>query len=266
MIERKFVTEKIKEQAIKEFLAKKLSKAGYSSTEIQRTPLGEKIIIYTTRPGLVVGVKGENTRKLTQTLKQKFKLENPQIEVGEVENPFLDPHSVADKIAYVLETYGSTRFKSTGYRTLQNIMDAGALGAEIVISGKVPSARAKTWKFAAGYLKKSGDISENKVLKAHTVAKLKPGIVGIKVRIMPANITLPDQLLSQIKPPQEEKEKQEEASKEEVKATKKVKKKPNKVASKKEKVPKKDAKKEKKSKIKQKKEIKSKEDGNNKKK
>lgn len=195
MIERQFVNQKIKEQQVKEYIAFNLAKAGYSHTEIKRTPLGDKIIVYTTRPGLVVGNKGENIKALTETLKKQFHMENPQIEIGEVTNPMLDPHFVAQKIASTFERFGSKRFKSIGYRTLQDMMDAGAMGAEILISGKVPSARAKSWRFTAGYLKKSGDISESKVKRAYVPARLRAGIVGIKISIMTPDIVLPDKIV-----------------------------------------------------------------------
>ncbi|MAG45374.1 MAG: 30S ribosomal protein S3 [Nanoarchaeota archaeon] len=194
MIERNILSQKMKEFKIREFIAEQFMKTGYSHTKIQRTPLGDKITIYTTRPGLVVGRKGENIKKLTITLKNKFKLENPQIEIGEVEHPFLDAQSVAEKIAYSLERYGPTTFKSTGYRTLQSIMDAGALGSEIVMNGKIPSARSKTWRFIDGYLKKCGHISDAAIIKGESVAHLKAGSVGISVSIMPPGIELPDKI------------------------------------------------------------------------
>ncbi len=247
MIERQFVAQRIKEHQVQEFITKELGQTSHSRTEIKRTPLGEKIIVYTTRPGIVVGRKGENIKKLTLALKNKFKMENPQIEIGEIENPNLDANSVADRIAFTLERYGSKRFKSTGYKTLQSIIDAGALGAEIVISGKVPSSRAKTWRFSAGYLKKSGDISANHVEYAYSTAKLKTGIIGIQVSIMPAGLKLPDKVkiheikIEEIKPEERLKKITKEAEKQAVKE------KPKKAPTKKKvekKAPKKEAKKE----------------------
>ena len=194
MIERNILSQKMKEFKIREYLANEFEKTGYSHTKIQRTPLGDKITIFTIRPGLVVGRKGENIKRLTLTLKNRFKLENPQIEVGEVENPFLDAQSLAEKMAYSLEKFGSSNFKSVGYRTLQSIMDAGALGAEIVMNGKIPSARSKTWRFIDGYLKKCGHISDTQILRGVTTAHIKAGSVGILVEIMPPNIILPDKI------------------------------------------------------------------------
>ena len=213
MIERQFINQKLKERYIQEYLKEQFAKTGYSHAEIKRTPLGEKIIIYTTRPGIVVGRKGENIQRLTQTLKKKFKMENPQIEIGEVINQMLDVNYVADRIVSTLERFGSKRFKSVGYKTLQEVMDSGALGAEIVISGKVPSARARSWRFSAGYLKKSGDIAANHVSKAYGAAKLKSGIIGVQVRIMLPDVILPD--LMKLKETQETKQ---EVKKEQPKA------------------------------------------------
>lgn len=190
MIERSFIEQKMKEHQIQEYMAKNLSNAGYSHTEIQRTPLGEKIIVYTTRPGLIVGKKGENIKKMTLVLKNKFKLENPQIEIGEVKNPFLDAYFVAGKIASSLDRFGSKRFKSIGYKFLQSIMDAGAVGAEIVMAGKIPSARARSWRFFAGYMKKCGDIAVSQIPHAKVDVSLKSGTIGIKVSIMTPDIRL----------------------------------------------------------------------------
>ncbi len=194
MIERQFVSQKIKEFQVQEHIKSQLVGTGFSHIEIQRTPLGEKVIIFTARPGLVVGRKGENIKKLTNVLKKRFKMENPQIEIGEIESPMLDAYYVADKISATLVKFGSKRFKSIGYKTLQDILDHGASGAEIVISGKVPSARARSWRFKAGHLKKSGDISANQIKRAIATANLKSGTVGIKVSIMTPDITLPDRV------------------------------------------------------------------------
>ncbi|MEK6934489.1 MAG: 30S ribosomal protein S3 [Nanoarchaeota archaeon] len=238
MIERKFVKQKLKELRIQEYIASELGKTGYSRTEVKRTPLGEKIIVYTTRPGLLVGRKGENIQRLTNTLKRKFKMQDPQIEIGEVTNPYLEVSYVCDRIVSTLERFGSKRFKSIGYKTLQGIMDSGAMGAEIVISGKVPSARARSWRFSEGYLKKSGDISVSKVAHATGYANLKSGIIGVKVKIMLPDTKLPDKItiknlmeVQKEKPEEKPKEteekkeikKKEPAKKTEKKETKKLK-------------------------------------------
>ncbi len=194
MIERKFILENLKEYKVKEYIRDQLKKAGISSVKLQKTPLGEKITVATSRPGLIVGRKGQNIRVLTQDLKDKFRFENPQIDIQEVENVNLDPHIIADKIANSLERFGPARFKAIGHKTLESVMQSGARGVEIMISGKIPSARSRTWRFYSGYMKKSGEFNKKGVLIAYAVAKLKTGVIGIKVRIMPPKVELPDSL------------------------------------------------------------------------
>lgn len=194
MIERKFVAQNMKEHEVKTYLAKELSRVGLSDVKLQRTPLGEKILIIASRPGLVVGKGGGNITKLTNQLKNKFGLENPQIEIEEVLDSRADAAITAEMIANSLERYGSSRFKGVGHKALSTVMAAGALGVEILISGKIPSSRAKTWRFYMGYLKKCGDISIVGVHKAQQIARLKSGVVGIQVTIMPGSTELPDKI------------------------------------------------------------------------
>lgn len=194
MIERKFVAERLKEHKIQEFISDSLKNVGHSHTRLQRTPMGEKVVIFASRPGLVVGRKGENIKKLTSQLKKRFKLENPQIEISEVEDPNLDAQIVAERIASTLERFGVNKFKGVGHKTMSDVMNAGALGVEIVISGKVPSQRAKSWRFYRGYLKKCGNVSVEGVRRAKALAVLKSGGVGVKVAIMPPGTALPDDI------------------------------------------------------------------------
>jgi small subunit ribosomal protein S3 len=194
MIERKFINQKIKEFEIKEYIKNNLSRVGLSDVKLQRTPMGEKILISTSRPGLVVGRSGSNITKLTKDLKSVFGLENPQIEIDEISNIGLDANIIAEMIANSLEKFGLARFKGIGHKAMQDVMNGGALGVEILMSGKIPSARARTWRFYQGYLKKCGDIAVSQVKVAYSHADLKSGTVGIKVSIMTPDIELPDQI------------------------------------------------------------------------
>jgi len=194
MIERKFVATDMKEFMIEEFVSKSIKGAEHSHTEMLRTPLGVKIIIHSSRPGLIVGRKGQNIKQLTKILKKKFDLENPQIEISEVEIPQLDANIMAEKIVNYLEKFGTTKFKSIGHKVMADVMNAGALGIEILITGKIPSSRSKSWRFYQGYLKKCGDIALTGVRTAHASAKLKTGVIGIKVKIMPPDTKLPDHI------------------------------------------------------------------------
>ena len=194
MIERTVVASKIREYQIGEFVEENLRRVGHSHTTLQRTPLGEKVVVHASRPGLVVGRQGESIKKLTNDLKAEFNLENPQVEVQEVKEIYLNANIVAEMIASSLERFGTKRFKATMHRSLANIMRAGALGAEIVLSGKLPSKRARTWRVYKGHLKKSGDVKVEGVRTAYTTAELKSGSIGVQVRIMPPDLKLPDRV------------------------------------------------------------------------
>ncbi len=194
MIERKFVAQNFKEFQIKNYIQNTLSRVGLSAVTLKRTSLGEKLIIKASRPGLVVGRGGATIQRLTKDLRSKFKLENPQIEIEEVTDFGLDAVVVAETIVNQLERFGTQRFKGIGHKMLATIMSAGALGVEILISGKIPSSRAKTWRFAEGYMKKCGDIAITGVHTAKESANLKTGVVGVQVRIMPGTTKLPDQI------------------------------------------------------------------------
>ncbi len=193
MEQKSVVDFKKKEFAVKEYIKKILEKGKASKVRIEYTPIGEKIVVSTHKPGLVIGRRGEKIEELTRTLKIKFKLENPTVEIEEITKPEFDAQINADEIALALERFGPVRFKVVAYKTLQRIMNAGALGAEIVLSGKLPSARAKQWRFSQGYLKKIGD-SAKVVERAKSTAQTKPGTVGVKVSILPPDAVLKDKI------------------------------------------------------------------------
>ncbi len=193
MEEKKFIILKKEEFGIKEYIKKELGKGKISRVNIEYTPVGEKIIISTGNPGFIIGRSGEKIEELTRTLKKRFKLENPHIEIKEIENLALDARIVADDIALSLERSGNLKFKVIAYRKLMDVMKAGALGCEFRLSGKLPSDRAKSWRFAQGYLKKSGD-SAKEVDRAKSVALTRSGIIGIKVAITPPNAKIYDRI------------------------------------------------------------------------
>jgi small subunit ribosomal protein S3 len=196
MIEREFIKEKSKHLKIKEYLLTIIPRtAGMGKVAIEKTPLGERITIEAVRPSIIIGRGGKSIAEITTTLRTKFGLENPQIEVREIAVPALNAAVMANKIAFELERFGTARFKAIGYKTLQNIIQAGALGAEIKIGGRgVPGQRAQSWRFAAGYMKKCGQVALEQVDKAITGVNLHSGTVGVCVMIMPPTIKLPDRL------------------------------------------------------------------------
>jgi small subunit ribosomal protein S3 len=193
MEERKVVKFKKEEFAMRESIKKEIGKGKVSKVRIEYTPVGEKVVVSTNRPGLIIGRGGEKIDELTRMLKKEFKLENPHIEIEEIAKPEFDSQLIADEIALSLEKLGPLKFKVVAYKMLQRIMKAGALGTEIRLSGKLPSARARTWRFAQGYLKKTGD-SAKVVDRAQAIAKTRPGIVGVKVAILSPDAILKDRI------------------------------------------------------------------------
>ncbi len=193
MEEKKTVKFKKEEFAMREKIKSNIGKGKVSKVRIEYTPIGEKIVITTNKPGLIIGRGGERIEELTRMLKTEFKLENPHIEIEEIKNPDFDAQLIADEIALALEKLGPLKFKVIAYKALQRIMKAGALGTEIRLGGKLPSARARSWRFAQGYLKKTGD-SSKVVDKAQARAETKPGTVGVKVSILAPDAVLKDRI------------------------------------------------------------------------
>ena len=192
MIEKDFVTEGLKRTRIDEYLENELERAGYGGMEIQLTPLGTMIVVYAERPGMVIGRGGKTVRGITQTLKTNYGLENPQVEVKEVDVPELNPKIMAHKIAAMLQR--GMHFRRVAYTALRRIMGAGAQGVEVTISGKIRGARSATAKFNDGYIKKCGEPSTRFVKEGFATVQLKPGVLGIYVRIMPPGMVLPDKV------------------------------------------------------------------------
>lgn len=182
VIERVFVKEGIKQLQIEEFLAKRFERAGYSHTEIQRTPFGTRIIVYAHKPGLVIGRSGRTIKDLTDEIKRKFNFENPMIDVKEIDQPFLDARIVAKRIAKALEK--GVNYKKVTHYYLEKVMEAGATGILINISGKLGGEKARKLKAKQGYVKQSGEYSSSMVDKGQAQAMLRMGIVGVKVDIM----------------------------------------------------------------------------------
>lgn len=187
-----FIKESIKKAEIDEFLWREFEKAGYGGVDITKTPLGTNVVIYATRPGLIIGRGGETIKSLARTLEEKFKLPNPQISVAEIEVPELNPYVMASRIAAALRR--GIHFRRVGFWALNQIMGAGALGAEIIISGKLRTERARSEKFRDGYIPKSGEPAMRYVKKAVAHVQLKPGIFGIQVLIVSPEAKLPDEV------------------------------------------------------------------------
>ncbi|MGD0510385.1 MAG: 30S ribosomal protein S3 [Candidatus Micrarchaeaceae archaeon] len=199
-IEKKFIDDAIIKLNISKYLSKELARAGYSRVEIQKTPILTRITVYVLNPGRVIGRGGRTIDTITETIKGKFKVENPQINVMKVDNKMLEPLLVAKSITERLERGMNAR--RIIQSTLREIIENGALGTEIVASGKLAAkgARAKTIRKSLGYIPKAGDVTEL-VKEAHATAYPKYGAIGVYVRIVPPGTVFPDREIKAIEIP-----------------------------------------------------------------
>jgi small subunit ribosomal protein S3 len=164
-----------------EFLSQTLKDAGYGYVDVQKTPIGTRITLFVTRPGLVIGRKGTGIKDLTTKLEQKFGLTSPQISVMEVSVPELNPKIMCNRIAQLIER--GTAFRRAALWTINTVMNAGALGVEVSIAGKLRSERAHFEKHSAGIIPKSGDVAARVVDIGITHVLTKMGLMGVQLRI-----------------------------------------------------------------------------------
>ncbi len=200
VVERKFIEDAMVKHEISKYLEKTLSRAGFSRVDIQKTPVITRITAYVTNPGRVIGRGGSTIDAITQEIKVKFKIDNPQISVAEVKNEVLEPRLVARHIANALERGANAR--SLLHSTLKTVIENGALGAEIVATGKLAAkgAKAKQIKVRFGYLPKAGD-TVKLVDEAHVTSYPKYGAIGIKVMIVQPGTTFADRQIKKIELP-----------------------------------------------------------------
>ncbi|AOL15779.1 30S ribosomal protein S3 [Sulfolobus sp. A20] len=180
-IKRYFLEKSMVKVMIDEYLAKQYYNAEYAGVEVLKTPIGTRVIIYAGRPPMIIGRGGRNIKQLAQILEKVFGLENPQITITNVENPELNARVMAFRLAVALEK--GYHFRRAAFITIRRIMNAGALGSEVIVSGKLTSERARYEKLKEGIVFKSGQQLEKMVDRAIAIAMLKPGIYGVEVLI-----------------------------------------------------------------------------------
>ncbi|MEZ3115163.1 30S ribosomal protein S3 [Halobaculum sp. MBLA0147] len=188
--EQAFIEDGLQRTQIDEFFEDELGRAGYGGMDVAKTPMGTQIVLKAEKPGMVIGKGGKNIRKITTELEERFDMEDPQVDVQEVEEPDLNARVVADKLANALER--GWYFRRAGHTTIDRIMESGALGAEIVLSGKVTGARSRVEKFNRGYIKHNGEPADDVVDEGQGVAVMQLGTIGVTVKIIPPNAELPD--------------------------------------------------------------------------
>ena len=192
-VEGKFIEDAITRYRVSKFLETELDRAGFSRVEIQRTPMVTRIAVEVTNPGRVIGKRGKSIQDLTDAITREFKIENPQISVVESANQNLEPRLVAKKICRFIEM--GKKIRAILHASLRDIMGAGALGAEIVASGKVAAkgGRSKRFRLMAGFIPKAGEPARL-VAVSHVTAYPKSGAIGVLVRIVLPGTEFPDKV------------------------------------------------------------------------
>jgi small subunit ribosomal protein S3 len=166
---------------LKDYLRNAIKDAGFSHAEISKTPTGTRVALHVTRPGIVIGRKGSGIRDLTDKLATDFGLKNPQISVNEIEKPDLSPSVMCNRMASHLER--GTAFRRATMWTMKQIMESGAMGVQITISGKLRGDRSAFEKHVAGILPRAGHHAEVIVDEDIAHVKTAMGLIGIRIRI-----------------------------------------------------------------------------------
>ena len=166
---------------LKDYLRDAIKEAGFSHAEISKTPTGTRVALHVTRPGIVIGRKGSGIRELTDKLATDFGLKNPQISVVEIDKPELSPSVMCNRMASHIER--GTAFRRATMWTLKQIMENGAMGVQITISGKLRGDRSAFEKHTAGILPRAGHHAEIIVDEDIAHVQTAMGLIGIRIRI-----------------------------------------------------------------------------------
>lgn len=180
--------------------------------DIKRTPMGTQITVKVEKPGMIIGKDGRRIKKLTDDVVRKQELDNPQIDVQPIGVPELNAQLMANRLAKLIER--GWHFRRAGRSTLQRIMDRGALGCEIIMSGKLKGPRGRMEKMVSGYIKHCGSIADEIVDKGYSIAMKKAGVIGVRVWIVPPDSKMPDAFRMNVVNKEGEKEESKEEKEE----------------------------------------------------
>mmetsp|Transcript_50733 Transcript_50733/g.162413 ORF Transcript_50733/g.162413 Transcript_50733/m.162413 type:complete len:231 (+) Transcript_50733:103-795(+) len=181
---RKFVQDGVFFAELNELLTRELAEDGYSGVEVRVTPMRTEIIIRATRTQNVLGEKGRRIRELTSVVQKRFNFPDGSVELyaEKVANRGLCAIAQAESLRYKL--LGGLAVRRACYGVLRFIMESGAKGCEVIVSGKLRAARAKAMKFKDGYMISSGYPVNEYITGAVRHVLLRQGVLGIKVKIM----------------------------------------------------------------------------------
>ncbi len=188
-VERKFVKNGLDKAQMEEYFSKQLERAGYGGMNINRTPMGTQVTIIAEKPGMIIGKGGKTIHKLTHDLEAVFHVDNPQIDVLEEKTPELNAQMMASRLAGAIER--GLYFRKAGHNMLRRILEAGALGCEIDIAGKLTGPRKKTEKFVGGNMLHAGNPAMELVDDGFAIAIKKLGVIGCRVRLIRPTVKLP---------------------------------------------------------------------------
>lgn len=189
---RNIVNRNIERQLVREYLLKETERAGFGGLDFKRTPEGTLVKLQAEQVGRVIGRRGKVIHELQRRLKNDFNLDKPRLEVNEIEEPRLNAQVMASRLASSLER--GWFFRRAGHSTSQNIMDAGARGCLIILSGKISGARHRVQKFQKGHIKFCGETALEFMDEGFATAVKKLGTIGCTVRIMRPGVKLPHEI------------------------------------------------------------------------
>jgi small subunit ribosomal protein S3e len=180
---RKFVADGVFYAELNEFLSRELGEDGYSGVEVRVTPKRTEIIIRATRTQNVLGDKGRRIRELTSLVQKRFNFAEGSVDLyaERVMNRALCAVAQAESLRFKL--LGGLAVRRACYGVLRYIMENGAKGVELMVSGKLRGQRAKSMKFKDGYMIKTGNAARVYVDTAHRHIQLKQGVLGVQVSI-----------------------------------------------------------------------------------
>tara|TARA_B100002003_G_scaffold90180_1_gene84234 strand:- start:512 stop:1234 length:723 start_codon:yes stop_codon:yes gene_type:complete len=181
---------------LNDFLREEIKEAGFHEVEVSKTPSGTRITLHVTRPGIVIGRKGVGIKQLTEKIETDFGFKNPQISVEEVLNAELSPSVMCNRMASHIER--GTAFRRATMWTMNQIMEAGAMGVQITISGKLRGDRSAFEKHVQGILPRAGNYAKNLVSEDVVHTKTPMGLIGIKIRIARKEKLVPEFKLGEI--------------------------------------------------------------------
>ncbi|KAK3640145.1 40S ribosomal protein S3 [Elasticomyces elasticus] len=186
---RKFVADGVFYAELNEFFQRELAEEGYSGVEVRVTPTVTDIIIRATHTQEVLGEQGRRIRELTSLITHRFRfpVDSVSLYAAKVQSRGLSAVAQCESLRYKL--LNGLAVRRACYGVLRFIMESGAKGCEVVVSGKLRAARAKSMKFTDGFMIHSGQPAKDFIDHATRHVLLRQGVLGIKVKIMRASST-----------------------------------------------------------------------------